>query len=130
VAVVPLAPAHSAAPVFCEGVLSAVPDWEVLGRGLGGPGAARERLAELLESTASTLSRPAPREPRRAILVAARGDGFVPSGSTLRLLRHWRGAELRYLPGGHVSAFFTGRPAITQAILDALGRVEPLGPHA
>jgi pimeloyl-ACP methyl ester carboxylesterase len=125
-AVVPLAPAHSAMPVFCEGVLSAVPDWEVLGRGLGGPEAARKRLAELLESTASTLSRPPLREPRRAILVAARGDGFVPSGSTLKLLQHWRGAELRYLPGGHVSAFFTGRPAITQAIVDALGRVEAL----
>jgi len=58
--------------------------------------------------------------------VAAREDGFVPSASTLRLLQHWRGAELRYLRGGHVSALVTGRAFITRAILDAFSRVETL----
>ncbi|HYO55891.1 alpha/beta hydrolase family protein [Archangium sp.] len=124
-AVIPLASAHSSAPVFTEGVLSAVPDWETLGRTTGGPEAARQRLSALL-SEASTTALPPLSNPRRAILVAARQDGFVPSSSTLRLLRHWRGAELRYLPGGHLSAFLTGRSTIIRAILDAFSRIEPL----
>jgi Alpha/beta hydrolase domain containing 18 len=125
VAVIPMAAAHSSAPVFTEGVLSALPDWEVLGRTTGGPEAARQRLSEVL-SAASTTVLPPLSNPRRAILLAARQDGFVPSSATLRLLQHWRGAELRYLPGGHVSAFLTGRSAIIRAILDAFSRVEPL----
>jgi pimeloyl-ACP methyl ester carboxylesterase len=124
-AVIPLAASPSPAPVFTEGVLSSVPDWEALGRTTGGPEAARQRLAELL-SAASTTVLPPLSNPRRAILVAARRDGFVPSSATLRLLQHWRGAELRYVPGGHVSAFITGRAAMTQAILDAFSRLEPL----
>jgi hypothetical protein len=125
VAVIPLAAAHSSAPIFTEGVLSVLPDWEALGRTTGGPEAARKRLSELL-SAASTTVLPPLSHPRRAILLAARQDGFVPSSATLRLLRHWRGAELRYLRGGHVSAFLTGRGAIVRAILDAFSRVEPL----
>jgi predicted alpha/beta hydrolase family esterase len=97
----------------------------VLGRTVGGPEAARQRLSEVL-SAASTTVLPPLSHPRRAILLAARQDGFVPSSATLRLLQHWRGAELRYLPGGHVSAFLTGRTAIVRAILDAFSRIEPL----
>jgi hypothetical protein len=124
-AVVPLAVAHSAAPVFTQGVLAAVPDWEALGRTCGGPAAARQRLAELLEALSITGLPPLP-NPRRAIIVAARQDGFVPSASTLRLLQHWRGAELRYVRGGHVSGLLAGRSIITRAVLDAFSRIEPL----
>lgn len=125
VAVVPVAVAHSAAPVFTQGVLSALPDWEALGRTCGGAEAARQRLAELLEGLSLTQLPPLS-NPRRAILLAAREDGFVPSASTLRLLQHWRGAELRYLRGGHVSGLLTGRALIARAILDAFSRIEPL----
>jgi dienelactone hydrolase len=125
VAVIPLAPAHAAAPVFTQGVLSALPDWDTLGQTLGSTEAARERLDTLL-SAASTTELPPLSHPNRAILVAARQDGFVPASSTLSLLRHWRGAELRYLPGGHLSAFITGRGTIVRAILDAFSRVESL----
>ena len=125
VAVIPLAAAHSSAPIFTEGVLSALPDWAVLGQSLGGPEAARQRLREVLSAAATTELPPLP-QPKRAILLAARQDGYVPAASTLRLLQHWRGAELRYLPGGHLSAFVTGRGAIVRAILDAFSRVEAL----
>jgi len=124
-AVIPLAVAHSAAPVFTQGVLSALPDWESLGRAHGSAAAARERLAELLERISITAQPPLP-QPKRAIIVAARQDGFVPSASTLRVLQHWRGAELRYVPGGHVSGLLMGRALITRAILDAFARIEPL----
>ena len=125
VAVIPLAAAHASAPVFTEGVLSALPDWEALGRPLGSTEAARQRLGELLSAASTTALPPLP-HPKRAIFIAARQDGFVPAASTLRLLQHWRGAELRYLPGGHLSAFVTGRGAIVRAILDAFSRVEAL----
>ena len=124
-AVIPVAVAHSAAPVFTQGVLSALPDWEALGRPYGGAATARERLAELLERL-SILEQPPLPQPKRAIVVAAREDGFVPSASTLRLLQHWRGAELRYVRGGHVSSLLTGRALITRAILDAFSRIEPV----
>lgn len=124
-AVVPVAVAHSAAPVFTQGVLSALPDWEALGRTCGGPEAARQRLAGLLEGLSVTGLPPLP-NPRRAILLAARKDGFVPSASTLRLLQHWRGAELRYLRGGHVSGLIAGRSVIARAILDAFSRIDEL----
>lgn len=124
-AVVPVAVAHSAAPVFTQGVLSALPDWEALGRTCGGPEAARQRLAELLEGL-SVTGLPPLSNPRRAILLGARKDGFVPSSSTLRLLQHWRGAELRYLRGGHVTGLVAGRSVIARAILDAFSRVDEL----
>lgn len=124
-AVIPLAVAHSASPVFTQGVLSALPDWEALGRTCGGKDAARQRLAEVLEGLAITQLPPLS-NPRRAIIVAARQDGFVPSASTLRLLQHWRGAELRYVRGGHVSGLLAGRRIITRAVLDAFSRIEPL----
>lgn len=125
-AVVPITTAHSAAPVYTEGVLSALPDWETLGRTSGGPEAARQRLAEVLNKAASIDALPPLSNPQRAILVAARADGFVPSSSTLRLLQHWRGAELRYMPGGHLSAFLTGQGTMLRALLDAFDRVQPL----
>lgn len=124
-AVIPLAVAHSAAPVFTQGVLSALPDWESLGRIYGGAAAARQRLADFLEPLSITELPPLP-QPRRAIIVAARQDGFVPSASTLRVLQHWRGAELRYVSGGHVSGLITGRAVITRAILDAFSRIEAM----
>jgi pimeloyl-ACP methyl ester carboxylesterase len=122
-AVIPLAVAHSAAPVFTQGVLSALPDWESLGRNFGGAAAARERLAGFLERLSIT-SLPPLSQPRRAIIVAARQDGFVPSASTLKVLQHWRGAELRYVRGGHVSGLLTGRAVVARAILDAFSRIE------
>jgi hypothetical protein len=124
-AVIPLAAAHSAAPVFTQGVLAALPDWEALGRTCGGVEAARARLGSLLEALSITTLPSLP-NPRRAIIVAARKDGFVPSASTLRLLQHWRGAELRYVSGGHVSGLLTGRSTVARAVLDAFSRIEPL----
>ena len=50
----------------------------------------------------------------------------MPSSSTLRLLQHWRGAELRYLRGGHVTGLVAGRSLIARAILDAFSRIEDL----
>jgi len=36
--------------------------------------------------------------------------------------RHWPGSELRWVPGGHVTAFVLQRPAFRRAIADSLER--------
>ena len=36
---------------------------------------------------------------------------------------HWPGSELRWVPGGHVSAFVLQQPAFRRAITDSLERV-------
>jgi len=36
--------------------------------------------------------------------------------------RHWPGSELRWVPGGHVTAFVLQRPAFRRAITDSLER--------
>lgn len=37
--------------------------------------------------------------------------------------RHWPGSELRWVAGGHVTAFVLQQPAFRQAIADSLERV-------
>ena len=37
--------------------------------------------------------------------------------------RHWPGSELRWVAGGHVSAFLLQQPAFRRAITDSLERV-------
>lgn len=124
IAAIPVAAAHAVAPIFEEGVLSDMADWRALGHSGGPVSALRRRLCEVLAPAAIT-ELPAPLAPRSAIVLVARQDGFVPPSSTERLAKHWRGAELRSLPGGHVSAFLTQRGAIVRAVVDAFSRLEP-----
>ena len=110
---IPMAAAHSPAPAYTEGVLSAAVDWEALG-GLG----ARERLAEVLD-WASVLRITPPPHTSVALLAAATGDAYVPARAVEALHHHWPGSELRWLQGGHVSVGLRG--ARTQAAIIAEG---------
>ncbi|MDI1479367.1 alpha/beta hydrolase family protein [Polyangium sp. y55x31] len=123
-AVIPVAAAHAIAPIFEEGVLSDMADWRALGSDVGACPAIRRRLCDVL-APASITALPPPPALRSAILLAAREDGFVPPSSTTRLAEHWRGAEVRHVPGGHVSASLIQRKAIVHAVLDAFSRLEP-----
>lgn len=49
-----------------------------------------------------------------------RVSGVIHSGSQAR---HWPGSELRWVAGGHVTAFVLQQPAFRQAITDSLERV-------
>lgn len=127
--IVPLGPAEGLGPLLLDGVLARGIDFQ----GLGGTApdaavSARHRLMALAEGT-SLLSAAPPPKIRRAIFLAARQDGLVPPGATLKLLRHWTGAELRSLAGGHVSSALTGRGAHVKALLEALSRI-PATPAA
>jgi hypothetical protein len=70
----------------------------------------------------SVLALPAPRDPGRAIVVGTLEDGVVPPQEMAAIAAHWRGAELRWLRGGHVSAFLFQATALRQALLDAFAR--------
>ena len=42
--------------------------------------------------------------------------------------RHWPGSELRWVAGGHVSAFVLQQPAFRRAIADSLERIAAPAP--
>jgi dienelactone hydrolase len=115
VAVVPCAAGLSPATVFTEGVLSGSVRWSSLG------GDGRQRLREILDAVASYLE--SAKKPTSAIIVAARSDGFVPAAEVEALHRAWPEAELRWVEGGHVSAYVRHQTAMRQAIIDAMDRL-------
>lgn len=121
VAVIPCAAGLSPAPVFVEGVLSRSIEWRSLSGESGGEAAARARLAEILEAVAGYLVT-APK-PKSAILVAARDDGFVYARDVEALARAWPDAEVRWLEGGHVSAYLQHGSVMRRAIADAIDRL-------
>jgi dienelactone hydrolase len=121
VAVIPCATGLSPASVFTEGALSRSVHWRSLGREAGGETGARDRLGRILEEVGSYLA--TARRPKVAIIVAARDDGFVLAREVEALKRVWPEAELRWVDGGHVSAYVRHRQTMRRAILDALERL-------
>lgn len=83
---------------------------------------AREALLALL-ARFSVTSLPAPVLPAAAIVVGTRDDGIVPPDDMRKIAEYW-GAELRWLPAGHVSAVLRYQGAMRQAIADAFRRLE------
>jgi len=121
-AVVPVAAPCSPESVLRHGVLHHVAEWRAIagtGRDLD---AAREELCRHLARFSVTALAP-PAWPRAAIVVGTSGDGVVPPKDQERVARHW-GAELRWLPAGHVSAVLGHRSAMREAIADAFDRLE------
>ncbi len=127
-AVVPRGAARAAAPVFTESALSQAIHWEALAREAGGLEAARSRFLASLEPVRVDRY-PPPRDPKRAIVVASRDDGFIPAAEAEALHRHWQGAELRWTEGGHLTGLVLHHDVHRRAILDAFGRT-PTGARA
>jgi dienelactone hydrolase len=118
VAVAPLAPSASPASVFTEGLLRRWVDLRALAE-RGDLAAAQARLRRAL-ARYTVCSLPRPKGP--AILVAADRDGIVVPEEPRAIAAHW-GAELRWVPGGHVSAALRHGDALRSAIRDALAAV-------
>lgn len=57
------------------------------------------------------------------MIVGAREDQYVLPGSIAEMADHWPGSELRWVPGGHVTAFVLQQKAFRQAISDSLDRL-------
>ncbi len=120
-AVVPVAPTCSPDSVLREGVLRHVAHWRALAGAGGDEEAARAELIGHLARFAVTAL-PPPCWPRAAIVVGTEADGVVPPAEMDKIARHW-GAELRWLPAGHVTAVVLHLDAMRQAIADAFDRL-------
>lgn len=66
-----------------------------------------------------------PKQPSAAVLVGALEDAYVTRESIRELSAHWPGSRVRWVPGGHVSAFLLQQPAFRQAIADSLAQLQP-----
>lgn len=122
-AVVPVAAPCSPDAVLRAGVLHHVADLAAIAAGRDPEAAKEDLLRHLARFTVTAL--PAPVWPEAAIVVGTAGDGVVPPAEMERIARHW-GAELRWLPAGHVSAVLRHLGAMRQAIADAFERLEAM----
>lgn len=112
----------AARPVFTEGALSRRIAWPRLGAEIGSEERARHYLEESLDAV-QLVRFPPPRLPGAAILVNARGDGFVPAAEAESLHRHWSGSELRWLSASHATAALLHLRPQQQAVRDAFDRL-------
>jgi hypothetical protein len=117
VAMAPLAASHSPGPVFLDGVISNGIQWQALG------GRQQERRLREALTAASVLRLPSPKWSDSAVLVAARGDGFIPTSAVEQLHQHWPGSELRWRPGGHATLLWRQRAVLADAVADSFDRV-------
>lgn len=122
-AIVPIAPPCSPDTVLRDGVLNHVAAWAAIAGGQDPAAAKEELLAHLARFSVTSL--PPPACPEAAIVVGTSGDGVVPPTEMERIARHW-GAELRWIPAGHVSAVLRHQGEMRAAIVDAFDRLAAL----
>ncbi|XP_069834691.1 protein ABHD18 [Dendropsophus ebraccatus] len=65
---------------------------------------------------------PVPVDPTLIIVVQAKEDAYVPRVGVRSLQEIWPGCEVRYLEGGHISAYLFKQGLFRQAIYDAFDR--------
>lgn len=111
-----LATGRSPVPIYTTGALATSIAWRTLARQLGSD--PRARVGQVLQ--AATARVPTPHPDSRLIIVAAERDGFVQPEEARRLHASWPGSELRWLPGGHVTAVLRHTGALRQAVVDAI----------
>ncbi|XP_072291572.1 protein ABHD18 [Eucyclogobius newberryi] len=70
-----------------------------------------------------------PVDPSLIIVVQATMDAYVPRTGVLSLRDIWPGCEVRYLNGGHISAYLFKQNVFRQAIYDAFDRFCLKYPH-
>lgn len=63
-----------------------------------------------------------PVDPSLIIVVQAKEDAYIPRTGVLSLQEIWPGCEVRYLNGGHISAYLFKQNVFRQAIYDAFNR--------
>ncbi|XP_043530115.1 protein ABHD18 isoform X2 [Chiloscyllium plagiosum] len=63
-----------------------------------------------------------PVDPSLIIVVQAKEDAYIPRAGVRSLNEIWPGCEIRYLEGGHISAYLFKQGLFRQAIYDAFDR--------
>ncbi|KAH9260146.1 hypothetical protein BASA81_001921 [Batrachochytrium salamandrivorans] len=117
----------SAVAVFTEGLLSQYCEWLQLQRELLTKDAT-EGMKRFLHIT-DIDNFPKPCNPNRAILVLAENDLFVPFPHSQAkwnsmIQNKWNGAQVRVVPGGHVSATLFGAESMRRCIEKVLRVVD------
>lgn len=114
-----LAPA-SAAPVFTRGCLSAAVAWSALSPQDERRG--RELLATHLNSVASIGLFPPPSVPGKHVLLAATDDEYVQCDAVDEWRQHRPDIDVRFIPGGHLTAVALRSAAIRESIIETIYR--------
>lgn len=118
VAIVTIVAPHNGIVVFIDGLTSKLCDWKKLTHTCGPCGNISARMKSVFNAT--SLERlPSPVSDTKVILIGARHDRFVSRASYETMRDHWPNAEIRWLPGGHVSSILQSRYFVS-AICDAL----------
>ncbi len=119
VAIAGLAASHSPGPVWLDGIITNMVDWDALGGRANGND---EQLRREL-SGASVLAVPPHPHTAQAVIVGARSDGYIPPSAVEALHAHWPGSELRWLPGGHATMIWRQKDALVDAIEASFDRL-------
>ena len=88
----------------------------------------RGSSARVMAQAARVVMTCRPRCTRAAVLVGATEDAYVSPQSVKELAAHWPSSEVRWVKGGHVSAFLLQQPAFRQAISDSIDRLDECQP--
>ncbi|KAL6083383.1 hypothetical protein STEG23_008104 [Scotinomys teguina] len=128
----PLIPCLSwstASGVFTTGVLSKSINWRELEKQYYTQTVYEEEIIHMLEYCGYVnkceeilkLLR-VPVDPSLIIVVQAKEDAYIPRTGVRSLQEIWPGCEIRYLEGGHISAYLFKQGLFRQAIYDAFER--------
>ncbi|MDB9787140.1 alpha/beta hydrolase family protein [Bacteriovoracaceae bacterium] len=82
----------------------------------------RSKLTEILSIT-DIANYPLPEKVKAAIITGARNDQVISPQTVLDLHQYWKGSELRWLPGGHVSSIMFKGSNFRKAIFDSIERL-------
>jgi hypothetical protein len=111
-----MASPHSGVPLLLEGLTAGHCDWPALQRSCGGRQPVGELLRRLFALT-SLEQLPLPRSGQRLTWIAARNDRYVPRHVGERMQRHFgRHADVRWLPGGHISSCLRRRHLVDAVV--------------
>ncbi|MCX7981680.1 MAG: alpha/beta hydrolase family protein [Syntrophales bacterium] len=113
-----LAP-HSAEAVYLQGILSKYVAWEVLEREARGDFAVRDFFRAVLSQT-DIRTTPPRYSMKAALIIGALKDAYIPRESVETLKKHWPDARLKWVRGGHVTAFLLHREALIQGVWEVL----------
>ncbi|XP_012890326.1 PREDICTED: uncharacterized protein C4orf29 homolog [Dipodomys ordii] len=122
----PLVPCLSwstASGVFTTGVLSKSINWRELEKQYYTQTVYEEEIIHMLEYCGCVKNLYlVPVDPSLIIVVQAKEDAYIPRTGVRSLQEIWPGCEIRYLEGGHISAYLFKQGLFRQAIYDAFER--------
>jgi len=116
VAIAALAASHSPGPVWTDGIIRHMVDWDAL----GGEAQLPRLRSEL--SQATVLDLPASPHTATAVIVGGSRDGYIPRNAVEDLHAHWPGSELRWLPAGHATMIWRQKDELIDAIVGSFDR--------